>query len=385
MEVERFEFNIEKENLNGMYINAMEKEYAKIDEKWLQLHYKTSVGLVLFAFLVELAMGMLLINSDMLTTTVYRFFLKFLVIPSGINFICIAIGTGIMKSKKLSQAHKIYSVSLILVGINFILVTVHSTFTATYYIFAIAIMLTTIYADYRVTSITALTGIIALVVSELFIKWDADKISIFQSTHRLADFLISLMVLLAFSIACMVAIRFERKKNSTSIQKEIERQQLQQSVYTDEMTGIYNRKAFRAELKYVEDTESDRHTVLAIVDIDKFKNINDTWGHHIGDRCLIEFANILKKYDTKATPFRYGGDEFCLLFRDIDLSQAESVCREIQSKVNGMFFEDYPKLNLTASFGLAEISDQVDTVRLFIHADRALYEAKKVRNTICIF
>lgn len=377
--------NIDTENLNDIYIGTVQKEYKKIDGEWLRLHYKTSIGLVIFSFLVELAMGMLLINSDMLSTTVYRFFLKFLIIPSGMNVILITLNMLIMKSKSFSQTYKIYSVSLIFVCINFILFTVHNTFVATYYISTIAIMLTIIYADYCVTSITAVTSIITIVITELFIKWDTDKISIFQSTHRLSEFLITLFVLIAFSIASMVVIRFEQKRNSASMQKEIERQQLQQSVHMDEMTGIYNRKAFHNELKYVEDTASEERHILAIVDIDKFKKVNDTWGHHIGDRCLIEFSKILKGYDTIITPFRYGGDEFCILFRDIDMIDAKSICEDIQLKVNSLVFADYPKLKLTASFGLAAISDQVDTVRLFIHADRALYEAKKIRNAICVF
>ncbi len=377
--------NINKENFNDIYIRAVEKEYAKIDGKWLQLHYRTSIVLVIFSFLVELVMGVFLINSDMLGTTVYKFFIKFLIIPSGINFIFIVLNMLIIKSKRLSQTFKIYLVSLIFTCIDFILFTVHGAFVATYYIASIAIMLTIIYANYYVTGITALASIISMVVSELFIKWDVDKISIFQSTHRLSEFLITLITLITFSIACMVVIQFKRKKNSAILQKEVERQELQQSVHIDEMTGIYNRKAFRDKLKYVEDTASDVKHILAIVDIDKFKNVNDTWGHHIGDRCLIEFAKILKEYDTNIIPFRYGGDEFCLLFQDISLEAAETICREIQSKVNELVFDDYPELKLAASFGLAAISDKVDTVKLFIHADHALYEAKKLRNSVRVF
>ncbi len=382
MGFESFEFHTDKENLNDMYIRAVQEEYSKIDESWLKLHYKTSVVLVIFSLLVEIAMGVILVNSDMLSTTVYRYFMKFLIIPSGINFICIAIETLIMKSKRFSRKHKIYSVSLIFVGIGFVLFTVHNTFTATYYIFAIAIMLTAIYADYRVTWAAALMSIVSIMISELFLKWDTDKISIFENTHRLGDFLISLFVLIAFSIACMAVIRFERRKNSAAIQKEIERQLLQQSVDMDEMTGIYNRKAFRDRMKYVEDKAFDQSYILAIVDVDKFKNINDTWGHHVGDRCLIEFAKILKEFHEDMTAFRYGGDEFCLLFHDKSMEEAESICGEIKARVNRLIFADYPKLMLTASFGLAAISDQVDTVRLFIHADHALYEAKRVRNAI---
>ncbi|MBE6012869.1 MAG: GGDEF domain-containing protein [Lachnospiraceae bacterium] len=377
--------NINKEDSDDIYIRTVQKEYTKIDGKWLQLHYKTAVALVIVAFLVEVSMGIFLINSDMLRTTVHRFFLKYLIFPSGINFIFIALNMFIIKSKIFSQTFKIYAISIIFVCINFVLFAVHNAFIAIYYIAAIAIMLTIIYANYYVTGMTALTSIVSMVISELFIQWDGDKISIFQNTLRFSEFLISLISLITFSIACMIIIRFERKKNSVSIQKEIERQQLQQILHMDEMTGIYNRKALHNELKHVEDTPSDTQHILAIVDIDRFKSINDTWGHHIGDRCLIEFAKILKEYHTNITPFRYGGDEFCLLFRGIRMADAEIICREIQDKVNNLAFKDYPKLELTVSFGLAAISDQIDTVRLFINADHALYEAKKVRNSICVF
>lgn len=377
--------NIDKENTNDIYIQIVQQEYTRIDEMWLQLHYKTSVILVIFSFLVEFAMGMFLVNSDMLGTTVDRFFLKFLLIPSVINFSWVVLATIIIKSKRFSQTCKIYSISLIFVCLNFVLFTVHSAFVSAYYIAAIAIMLTVIYANYYVTGITAVASIVSIIISELFIRWDLDKPGIFESTHRLSEFVITLIVLITFSMACIVVIRFERKKNRAGIQKEIERQQLQKSVYLDEMTGIYNQKAFHNELKSAEESAAGAAYILAIMDIDKFKDINDTWGHHIGDRCLIAVAKILKKYSPKITPFRYGGDEFCLLFQDISMADAEIICKEIQAKINGVVFEGYPELKPTASFGLATFLDRIDAGRLFIHADHALYEAKKARSSICVF
>lgn len=385
MGFECFEFPMEEENLDDMYISEVQDEYTKIDESWLQLHHKTSFLLIFFAFLVEVAMGIILINTDMLTTTVDRYFIKYLIVPSGVNFACIIIETLIMKSKIFSRNCKIYFVSLIFVGIGFVLFTVHSTFTTTYYIFAIAIMLTVIYADYRLTCVTALTSILSIIISELFIRWDSDKVSVFKSTHRLGDFLVSLFVVTAFFMACMVVIRFERRKNSAVIQKEMERKLLKQSVHMDEMTGVYNRKAFHTVMKSVEDTASKQEYILAIVDIDKFKDINDTWGHHVGDRCLIELAKVLKDFKVDMTPFRYGGDEFCLLFCDKSMEEAEFICGQIKNRINQLSFEGYPKLTLTVSFGLAAVTDRADAVRLFIHADRALYEAKKARNSIRVF
>jgi len=377
--------NQDKENFNALQVEEIRREYERIDDDWLRLHYKTSVGLVIFACMIEFVMGVLLIHSDMLTTTALRFVLKFMVIPSGVNLLCVAADTAIIRSERFSQKQKIYSVSLIFVGICFILFTVHSTFTAIYYIFAIGIMLTTIYANYRVTSITALTSIAAIVISELFIVWDVDKSSIFESTHRLSDFIISLFVLTAFSIVCMVVVRFEREKNLASIQIEIERQRLQKRLQVDEMTGIFNRKALHEALKQIEDDAPDGRNILAIVDLDQFKGINDNWGHHLGDRCLIEFTKILKENRGKFIPFRYGGDEFCLLFRNAEMEDAKAVCEKLRSRLDVLHFEDCPGLKLTASFGLAACTDQMDAVRLFIQADHALYEAKKVRNAVHVF
>ena len=377
--------HIENETLHDTHVQEIHRQYTRIDHDWLLLHYKASIGLVLFASIVECIMGLFLINSDMLTTTVQRFLWKFMFLPAIINFACIVIDTAVMKSKRLSQEQKIYTISLVFVGICFIFFTVHSAFTAIYYIFAIAIMLTTIYASYRLTIITALTSIASLVISELFIVWDVDKVSIFGNTIRMSNFLISLCILTGFSIACMVVIRFEQKKNEASIRMEIERKHLQQRLQADEMTGIFNRRALHAAFKDIEEDSRNNACILAIADIDNFKNINDQWGHHVGDRCIIEFARVLKEHCGDAMPFRYGGDEFCLLFRHADLEAASASCNRIQEKLLELRLDDIPALRLTASFGLAVYSGQTDTVRLFIHADHALYEAKELRNAIRVF
>lgn len=375
----------EKQMDNNEHIDEIQKAYQKIDNDWLWLHYKTSIGLVAFACIVECVLGSLWLNSDMMTTTVDRFIWKFIFFPSLMNCICIVIETAVMKSGHFSQKQKIYTVSLIFTAVCFILFTVHSAFTATYYFFAVAIVLTTIYASYRLTAVTALVSIISMVISELFIVWDLDKISIFESTLRLGNFLIALCSLIALSVVCMVAIRFEQKKNAASMQMEMERHQLRYSLQMDEITGIFNRKAFHNALKDMEENAHVNHYILAIVDVDHFKGINDHWGHHIGDLCLIEFAKILKEAGKNFTPYRYGGDEFCLLFRNVDMAKAEAVCEQIKSKLNDLYFEGKEMLKLTASFGLAEYLDQMDPVRLFVHADYALYEAKKVRNSVYVY
>jgi diguanylate cyclase len=366
-----------------LQINEIEKEYIRIDNNWLRLHYIITIGMVVFAFIVECIMGVILMNSDMLTTTVQRFTWKFIIIPSSVNLIFIGINTAVMRSKRITQRYKIYTISLTFVAICFVLFTAHNAFTATYYIFTVSILLTAIYASYRITSVTAAASISALLISELFIQWDVDKISIYESTLRLGDFLISIFILLAFSIVCMVLIRYEQKKNMASIQMQIERQRLQLSLQVDELTGIRNRKALIQAMKDMEEGD-DYNYILAIADIDNFKGINDTWGHPFGDRCLVEIARILVENSVRAVPYRFGGDEFCLLFHNVEMEEAVATCKQIQLKLSDTQMEEQSLLKLTVSFGLAKFTDKVDATELLVHSDHALYEAKVKRNTICV-
>lgn len=370
----------DKNNLDQP-IHEIEREYELIEKDWLMLHYKVSVGMVAFSLLVECIMAVILINSDMLTTTVHRYVWKYILIPSGINLVLVALITVIMKSKQISQRHKIYTISYTLVAICFILFTVHNAFTATYYIFTVPILLTVIYASYRLTGVTAAASITALVISELFLKWDVDKASIFDSTLRFGDFLLSIFILVAISFVCMVLICYEQKKNTASIQMQLERKQLEQSLQIDELTGIPNRKALMSAMKAMEAGGYDN--ILAIADIDNFKGINDNLGHPIGDRCLIEFARILGESAEMAIPYRFGGDEFCLLFHGVEMEVAVAACKRIQLRLEDILLDDQPQIRLTASFGLAVYTEAMDETALFVQADRALYEAKVKRNTIC--
>ena len=373
-------------NDTNIHISEIEAAYNKIDNNWLLLHYKSTVGLVVFAFIVECIMGYFVINSDMVTTTVNIYIWKFLIAPSGINFTYVMLEMLLIRSKRLSQEQKIYSISLIFVIICFNLYIVHSGFISTIYIFAAAVMLTTIYANYKLTITTSVAAFLAIIIAEFFIFWDHDKISIFNDKLRMGNFLVAIFILMAFTVILAITIRFEQKKNKASIQMEIERQQLQKIVQVDEMTEIFNQKALHEALKNIENTSLfDNEYILAIADIDNFKSINDKWGHHVGDRCLIEFARILKENCGDSIPYRYGGDEFCLIFKDVSMENAFTICEKIRKACVGFTLEEEPKCKFTVSFGLANYNMQNDAIRFFVHADFALYDAKEEKNKVCIF
>lgn len=381
----RFLQQKQEEKQNCLNMEEIKKEYSKIDRDWLFLHYQISFAIVLFALVCECVAGVLLFRYNLIVISEQKYLIKYVLIPSLANLACIGIESYVVKSKKVSQTNKIYMVSLTYVAISFILFSVHSVYPALYYTFAGATMLTIIYARYRVTLITATTGLMAFIASELFIVWDPKKTSVFEDTTRMGNFYTSIFVLLAFSVVCFVTIRFEKERNQVSMQNSVERYQLWESVRTDDMTGIYNRKALHNAFKEMEEDNQELGYILAVVDIDHFKQINDCWGHHIGDRVLVSFAEVLRENCGLSTPYRYGGDEFCLLFSEVSMAEAVNTCSKIQTELDALLFPGQPNLKLTASFGLAPYSLHMDAVRLFLNADYALYEAKKTRASIFVY
>ena len=117
---------------------------------------------------------------------------------------------------------------------------------------------------------------------------------------------------------------------------------------------------------------------MAIIDLDKFKHINDTWGHQAGDRVLQhsakEVARRLRKQDFIG---RYGGEEFVLLLPDTDLAAAHALTDSLRAHIADYRFRyDETRVPVTFSAGVATLTSAADAEAVFGRADKALYEAK---------
>ena len=146
---------------------------------------------------------------------------------------------------------------------------------------------------------------------------------------------------------------------------------------TDDLTDLPNRRALDEEIAHAlaAARRNGRPFAIVMVDVDRFKFINDTHGHGVGDATLAAFAQrlagALREPDRA---FRYGGEEFCVLLADTDLAGARTLAERARAHVMRPF--DGTMRALTASFGVTawQLEDTGDT--LFRRADRALYAAK---------
>jgi len=180
-----------------------------------------------------------------------------------------------------------------------------------------------------------------------------------------------------------------------SMQDELDesfQQQLIDSALRDGMTKAYNRKYFLdrldAELKFAQ--RHEQPLALLVLDLDHFKNINDTYGHLAGDKALVIFAEEITKQIRNEDVFaRYGGEEFAVISRSIDTSQAKVFAERLRTAVEKKVIEyDGNTFQFTVSIGIAGIPENNvrDSVALLDAADRALYQAKRQgRNCVAIF
>ena len=152
--------------------------------------------------------------------------------------------------------------------------------------------------------------------------------------------------------------------------------------YHDELTGLPNRALFMDRLRQ-ELAHAHRHgrmTALLLIDLDKFKPVNDTLGHDIGDLLLKETAMRLKACTREAdTVARLGGDEFTIVLDDLkDQADAEHVAAMIVSSLSHPFRIKEHSLSISGSVGIALYpKDGITTAALIKHADIAMYQAKQ--------
>ena len=172
-------------------------------------------------------------------------------------------------------------------------------------------------------------------------------------------------------------------RNRLLEQTKVQKKELLKLALTDHLTGLYNRHSlYDIGPKYISNAHRNKSPLsLMVIDLDHFKQVNDTKGHSVGDIVLRAIAGVLSdECRTEDIVARFGGEEFIMLLGNCDLENAMMKSESLRQKIEACRPED---LVITTSIGVAELSPDDDFGTLFDAADKAVYEAKETgRNKV---
>ena len=216
-----------------------------------------------------------------------------------------------------------------------------------------------------------------LVILYIFL-YEPDRIEIKLEILQLLAFTCSATVML-YTGSAIHRLRDRSKKQYVALQEALEENK--KMATTDDLTGLYNRRYFMNKLsqqKALSEREGSDF-VIFYCDLDHFKHINDTFGHHTGDIVLQKFSDILtssiREIDYAA---RFGGEEFVCLLVNTDIENAKKVTERIRKSLADYNFSDIaPSLHSTVSIGISNFK-QFNTIQeTLMSADNRMYHAKQ--------
>ena len=154
-------------------------------------------------------------------------------------------------------------------------------------------------------------------------------------------------------------------------------EKLKEQAYHDELTHIFNRKAFNERIREKFDLYQRYNSIfcIAMYDIDNFKKINDTYGHDVGDKVLKEMTDEVRLHIRKTDLlFRVGGEEFVIIFSKTMIDEAFEVVEKMRVMVSNMDIIENEKI--TISIGLTQVNEEDDPTSIYERIDKLMYLSK---------
>ncbi|MCF2910126.1 GGDEF domain-containing protein [Pseudoalteromonas sp. DL2-H2.2] len=212
---------------------------------------------------------------------------------------------------------------------------------------------------------------------------------------RLAQQRGALLLVLAVALLGFLYWRWQNKRYLSLLEEEVKQRtaeldernrQLQALSYSDSLTGLHNRHYFfsEADKLLAHSHSASQSTIFCLIDIDHFKQINDSYGHAVGDQVLQQFAQLVRlQLREQDVLIRWGGEEFLLVMPGTDVSQAQPLIERIRHVVmQALFGSDAQRLMCTCSLGFAPYplrlsnGQPLDWEQVLELADNCLYQAK---------
>lgn len=264
---------------------------------------------------------------------------------------------------------------LVLVAMIFAITSTHTRFAVLLGLYILPVVYSGIYGEARyirlATEVSILCAIVTIAIRFIFY----DEINFNEFMESLIGVAIIFM-----SLPFSYIVRSFVSANKELLEQQIKNQvNLGKQISIDAMTGLYNHTAFYDELeKLIKETDRTKEKLcIAVVDIDNFKAVNDTYGHSRGDEVLIYLSTLLQKICKDHIVCRYGGEEFGVIFKNCGLKESVALMNDVLNEFGSHDF-DWCTNHITFSCGVCKHYDiRINAEELFKQADKYLYKAKR--------
>lgn len=294
-------------------------------------------------------------------------------LPIVLNWLILILTLSAVRSKSFSGNTKSRIITFGAMSVSFVVTVIHREYMVMMCSFVFPLIFCTTFNDKKLFDLTAVYAFAIVLITSFLTGRESGK-----DITALINIVLTFGFLVVSYFAGHLSINFAKNSFDLIHNQAQTNEQLQHVLAIDQMTGLYNHKTFYSELDKAIADFNNRNVnfCLAIIDIDNFKKVNDTFGHDSGDKVLETLADVIKRScDEDDVPCRYGGEEFAIIFNHKNVSRAQHFVKKILKAFSSVKY-DFTDEKITFSCGIAPYKENMQRQDFFDMADSGLYVAK---------
>ncbi len=301
-------------------------------------------------------------------------------VPTLIELAVLLVSRYLLKGDKFDIEKKRWLISIMMFCILATASYVHCRLLPIILLPGVAIVATALLVDNKITVVLTILNLMSIVIDYVHVMSYYKENYNWSKSNLTSNMIMAMAIAVGLCVLVVVINRHTRELMDSIKDSYRKQKTLSAEMKKDPMTGLYNRRSFEETLiKEIEKVEqTGEKSFIAIFDIDHFKNVNDTYGHANGDVVIKALCKMMQeKSQENGITFRYGGEEFVILFSNIELPKVINIVEDIRTEFRCYYFQFMLKDGITCSCGIAEYQSGESSKAWFNRADASLYKAKE--------
>lgn len=331
---------------------------------------------ITFVFLLAALAGLVFV-SILSPERIYHYTINYIIIPISLIILIISILEILNKyNNSLTDFGFIVTDSIV----PAILVMTFTNHDGLYLILMAPIIVSAFYFDKRKVIFAFILNMFVFFLLYEFNKALKEQLNTFEIISTIGVYFGAFAIALGIMNRGSYLINSLKKTMNSEHDLMIKNALMDRTTKIDALTDLYNHKTFYEYLEHLieQNKANDLTFQLAIIDIDNFKTINDTYGHWMGDLILKSISDCIKKSVTeKDIVSRYGGEEFAVLFTEKTDEETLQMVEAMRQNISNLQHNEIENQNITVSIGLQTYKNNIGKEKFFRDTDACLYSAKQ--------